>query len=79
MSAGMAVISCNTAAVPEFMNEDCGSLYEFDNYMQLADEIAYLYYQPEEFLRKCKNASARMERQCGFDATVRKEIKMIYE
>lgn len=79
MSAGMAVISCNTAAVPEFMNEDCGSLYEFDNYMQLADEIAYLYYQPEEFLRKCKNASARMEGQCGFDATVRKEIKMIYE
>ncbi len=77
MSAGMVVISCNTAAVPEFISEDCGSLYEFDNYMQLADEIAYLYDHPEEFVKKGKNAAARMEKQCGLISTVQKELKLI--
>lgn len=30
MSAGLAVISCNTSAIPEYMDEDCASLYEYD-------------------------------------------------
>lgn len=77
MSAGLAVISCNTAAIPEFINEDCGSLYEFDNYFQIADEIEYLYFHPEEFLRKSKNAVKRIRTQCSYDATIRKEIQII--
>lgn len=46
MSAGLSVISFNTAAIPEFLDEDCASLCEFDNYFQLADEIEYLYLHP---------------------------------
>lgn len=79
MSAGLAVISCNTAAVPEFMDEDCGSLYEFDNYIQMADEIEYLYFHPDEFLRKSQNAVKRVKSQCGYDATIAQEIRLITE
>lgn len=77
MSAGLVVISCNTAAIPEFMDEDCASLYEFDNYFQLADEIEYLYYHPDEFLRKSQNAVRRVREQCGYEATIAKEIGLI--
>jgi len=77
MSAGLAVISCNTSAIPEYINEDCGSLYEFDNYFQLADEIEYLFSHPEEFLRKSRNAVKRVREQCGFEATIQKELQLI--
>lgn len=77
MAAGMAVISCNTAAIPEFIDEDCGSLFEFDNYWMMADEIEYLYYHPDEFLRKSANAARRMREQCGFAATIERELQII--
>ena len=77
MSAGLSVISCNTAAVPEFMNDECASLFEFDNYFQLADEIEYLYKHPGEFLRKSQNAVKRVNEQCGYDATIKKELQLI--
>lgn len=79
MSAGMTVISCRTAAIPEFIDNDCGCLYEFDNYFQMAEKIEFLYYHPEEFLRKCKNAAMRVRKQCGYDVTIKKEIELIKE
>ena len=77
MSAGLAVISCNTSAIPEYMDEDCASLYEYDNYFQLADEIEYLYYHPDEFLRKSRNAVQRVRNQCGYEETIGRELKLI--
>jgi len=77
MAAGMAVISCNTAAIPEFIDEDCGSLFEFDNYWMMADEIKYLYDHPDEFLRKSANAARRMREQCGYAATIGRELQII--
>lgn len=79
MSTGMTVISCRTAAIPEFIDNDCGCLYEFDNYFQMADQIEFLYYHPEEFLLRCKNAVMRVREQCGYDATIKKEIELIKE
>lgn len=79
MSAGMTVISCRTAAIPEFIDNTCGYLYEFDNYFQMADQIEFLYYHPKEFLRRCKNAAIRVRQQCGYDSTIKKEIELIKE
>lgn len=77
MSSGLNVISCNTAAIPEFLDEECALLYEYDNYMQIADEIEFLYYHPEEFLKRSQKAVERVRRQCGYDNTVAKEIRLI--
>lgn len=77
MSAGLCVISCNTTAVPEFMDESCASLVEYDNYMQIVEEIEYLYYHREECARKARNAHERVKKQCGYDATIKKEIMRI--
>lgn len=77
MAAGMAVISCNTSAIPEFMDESCASLFEYDNYWMMAEEIEYLYEHPEEFMRKAENARKRMMEQCSYDKTIKRELELI--
>ena len=77
MSAGMVVITCNIGPMHEFIDEECGSLFECNNYLMMAEEIEYLYYHPEEFVEKGKNANARAEKQCGYDSTVKREIELI--
>lgn len=77
MSAGLCVISCNTAAIGEFMDEECASLYEYDNYMQMAEEIEFLYYHPDEFKKKAENGAKRVRSQCGYNETIAKEIELI--
>lgn len=79
MSAGMAVITCNVGAINEFMDEECASLFEGENYFMMAEEIEYLYFHPEEYLKKCKNAKIRAEKQCGYDNTIQKEIELILQ
>lgn len=79
MAAGMAVISCNTSAIKEFMDESCASLFEYDNYWMMAEEIEYLYNHPDEFLEKAKNARERVVRQCGYDHTIRQELRLILD
>lgn len=77
MSAGMAVITCNVGPMQEFMDEECASLFEGENYFMMAEEIEYLYYHPEDFLKKCENAKIRAEKQCGYKNTIQKEIDLI--
>ena len=77
MSAEMAVITSNIGPMHEFMDEECASLFECENYFMMAEEIEYLYYHPEEFLKKSRNAKERAERQCGYSSTIKKEIDLI--
>ena len=79
MSAGLVAVSTNGTGIPEFIDNECGALVEYDNYVQIAEEIEYLYYHPEEYQRKSKNAVARMRKQCGYEATIQKEIELINE
>ncbi len=77
MSAEMAVVTSSIGPMNEFMDEDSASLFESENYRMMAEEIEYLYDHPEEFLEKCKNAKKRVERQCGYNSTVKREIALI--
>lgn len=79
MRSGLCVISCNTAAVPEFMDNESASLVEYDNYMQIVEEIEYLYYHRDECVKIARNARERVVKQCGYDATIAKAIKIIVE
>lgn len=79
MAAGMAVVTSNAGPIREFMDEDCGSLFEFDNYWMMAEDIEYLYFHPEEFLRKSQNAIQRIRTQCSYEKTIGRELKLITE
>ena len=77
MAAGMAVVTSSVGAVPEFIDEDCGSLFEYDNYWMMAEDIEYLCTRPDEFLRKSRNAVQRVRTQCGYEQTIGKELQLI--
>ncbi len=77
MSAGMAVITSNAGPMREFLDEDCGSIFEFDNPWMMAEEIEYLYDHPEVFVQKARNARKRILEQCGEEETIKREIHLI--
>lgn len=77
MAAGMSVITSSAGPIREFMDEDCGSIFEFDNYRMMAEEIEYLYFHPDEFLRKSQNAVQRVRTQCSYEQTIGRELQLI--
>ena len=79
MAAGLAVISSNIGAIPEFMDYSSACLFESDNYWMMAEEIEYLYFHPDEFLQISQNAIQRVSRQCGYENTIEKELHLILD
>ena len=77
MSSGLVVVTTNNSAIPEFIDNASGRVVEPENPQALADAIEYLYKNPYEFLKLSRNASERVKKQCGFDQTIKKEIKLI--
>ncbi|MEC0258400.1 glycosyltransferase family protein [Paenibacillus lautus] len=77
MSSGLVPITNKVAAVPEFVDNDCGMLVEKEDYKGLAESIKKLYFDPELFLKLSENASKRVRRQSGFETTILREINLI--
>ena len=50
-SSGLVPVTNRVAAIPEFVDEDCGILVEAEDYVGLANAIEFLYKNPKEFLK----------------------------
>ncbi|EDO6930751.1 FkbM family methyltransferase [Campylobacter coli] len=79
MSSGLVPITNNIAAIPEFVDSECGILVEPENAKALADAIEFLYKNPDEFMRLSRNAANRVRMQCDKDLIVAKELEKIME
>ncbi|ECQ5431624.1 glycosyltransferase, partial [Campylobacter coli] len=79
MSSGLVPITNNIAAIPEFVDNECGILVEPENAKLLADAIEFLYKNPDEFMRLSRNAANRVRMQCDKDLIVAKELEKIME
>ncbi|MCV3482717.1 FkbM family methyltransferase [Campylobacter sp. CNRCH_2014_0184h] len=77
MSSGLVPITNNIAAVPEFVDNECGILVEPENAKALADVIEFLYKNPDEFMKLSTNAAKRVRKQCDKDMIVSKELDII--
>ena len=77
MASGLVPITTNISSIPEFVNGNCGMLVDNEDYKGLANAIEYLYYNPEEFIKKSKNAAEHVKKLSGKEATIDKEIKLI--
>jgi len=77
MSSGLVPITTRVAAVPEFVDEDCGILADPEDYRQLADGIRRLYHDPALFERLSEGAANRVRRQSDFAHTIAAELKLI--
>ncbi|EFN2762167.1 FkbM family methyltransferase [Campylobacter coli] len=77
MSSGLVPITNNIAAIPEFIDGECGILVAPENAKLLADAIEFLYKNPDEFMRLSRNAANRVRMQCDKDLIIAKELRLI--
>ncbi|WP_252247354.1 glycosyltransferase [Clostridium sp. ZBS4] len=77
MSSGMVIITNNVAAIPEFVDENCGIIVPEENYMDVANSIIKLFNEPDYFLKLSQNAATRVRSQSIKEFTINKEIKLI--
>ena len=79
MSSGLVPVTSNAAAVPEFVDTQCGFLAEPEDSSQLANAIRVLHEEPATFMAMSRAAAARVRAQSGFEQTIRREIALIDE
>ena len=77
MSSGMVAITNAVAAIPEFVDDECGILVPSEDYMAMADAIEKLYNEPDYFLKLSENAAKRVRSQTSKEFTICKEEKLI--
>lgn len=78
MSSGLATISTDIAAIPEYLHHmETGLLSEPESAQSLADNIERLYFDEELFRELSAAGSDWIRANCGHDATIGREISLI--
>ena len=77
MSSGLVPVTNAVTAIPEFVDEDCAILAGEEGVDALVRGMNHVMSHPEDFSRMSRAASERAHRQCGADATVRRELDLM--
>ena len=77
MSSGLVPITTAVAAIPEFVDEQCGILVPNEDWQGLADGILKLYHNPELFKQLSINAALRVRKQSAAGFIIQKELALI--
>lgn len=76
MASGLVPVTTRIAAVPEFVDENCGFLTTPEDPAALASAIEALYLDPARFLRMSEEAAARIRRDRGAEHTSLRELAL---
>lgn len=76
MSCGCVPVTNAAAAIPEFVDDDCGMLCPTEDGVAIADAILKLYREPELFMKLSRNAAARIRRQSAPEIVITKELEL---
>ncbi|GGC10709.1 hypothetical protein GCM10010972_25030 [Cellulomonas carbonis] len=79
MASGLVPITNAVAAIPEFVDEQCGFLAEADDHRGLASAIRTLRSDPAAFDRLSRNAADRVRRQSSTGLVIERELSLILE
>lgn len=77
MSSGLVPVTNAVAAIPEFVNDDCGILVPGEDAKAVADGILKLVREPELFCKMSENAANHVRNQTSKEFTINKEISLI--
>lgn len=77
MLSGLVPVTTRVAAIPEFVDADCGLVVEPENPVALADALESLHRDAKLFQRLSRGASERVRRQSGFGTTIQRELELI--
>lgn len=78
MASGLVPITTRVAAVPEFVDDDCGVLAEAEDYVGLASGIWRVAHDPQLFARLSRNSAGRVRRQTATDIVLPKELDLLW-
>jgi FkbM family methyltransferase len=77
MASGLVPVTNGVAAIPEFVDGQCGVLAAGEDAAGLADGIAQLVQDPELFLRLSAGATARVAGQSAHSTIIDKELALL--
>ena len=75
-ASGCAVVTSNIDGVKQFIPENLGVLCDVENYIEYADVIEKMYYEPDYFKKVAKMESDSVSKKYCFKETIEKEINM---
>ena len=76
MASGLVPVTTRIAAVPEFVDDDCGFLAPPEDAAALAAAIEALYHDPARFQRMSAAAAARVRRDRDAAHTTQRELAL---
>jgi len=76
MASGLVPVTCAVAAIPEFVDGDCGILAGAEDAAAMAEGISRLCAVPAKFARLSQNAAARVRRQSGHERVIPQELAL---
>ena len=77
MSSGLVPVANAVAAIPEFVNEDCGILAPAEDAVAVAEGILKLVRNPELFMQMSQNAAEHVRNKTSQKYTINKEVDLI--
>lgn len=77
MASGLVPLTNAVAAVPEFVDDQCGLLAPGEDVEAMAAQLLGLVRSPEKFQRLSAAAATRTRQQCGSDQTLSREAELI--
>lgn len=77
MSSGLVPVTNAVAAIPEFVDEQCGILAPGEGWQEMAIGMEELVQSPERFLAMSVEAARRVREQSSFEQTIKREAELI--
>ena len=77
MSSGLVPVANAVAAIPEFVNEDCGILAPAEDAVAVAEGILKLVRNPDLFMQMSQNAAEHVRNKTSQKYTINKEVDLI--
>lgn len=77
--SGLVVVSNSVAAVPEMFDKKLKVLAKNEDYKEMANIIERIYNNPKEFKKLSKAMHDNVLKKYGYDATMKKELKVLEE
>jgi glycosyltransferase involved in cell wall biosynthesis/spore maturation protein CgeB len=76
MASGLVPMTTAVAAVPEFLDKNCGFLTPAEDAAAIAQALTQLYHDPQLFLRLSQNAAARVREQSAQPLIIAQELAL---
>ncbi len=77
MASGLVPVTNACAAITEFIPSDCAVLAPADDVKAMVRGIEEMYYSPEIFHQKSKQAASHIRKIAGKKATIDQELKLL--